>query len=183
MKAFTWFLLFLLALLFAAGYYFYEYIYIPKKVLITRLSEENLKLKYEMKDELDRLYRDCKSQNTHTTEKNVEHKSLAGNTPDNDTVSSNTIEPVAFAFSIRDLFKGSTLSIKGKALINEFYNQIKGRDFDSIRIVINRRNPSAARKVLNIKKYLIKLGLDKNRVWARLDRKIVKDSVYIKILW
>ncbi len=183
MKAFTWFLLFLLALFLAAGYYLYEYVYIPQKILISRLEEENLKLKYEIRDEMDRLYRECSSKKSKNREKTFVEETVSNDSVKKDTVSNVLLEPISFAFSARDLFKGSRLSTKGRALVNEFYNQIKEKQFDSIRILINRKNPSAARKVLNIKKYLVKLGLDKNRVWARLDKNLPKDSVYIKILW
>ncbi len=182
MKAFTWFLLFTLAVIGASLYYFYQYVYIPRNALISRLEDENLSLKYEVTDELNRLY----SKN-HTVSNNMDTTtSNADNSIKNakkDSIVSHKIEPVSFAFSIKDVFQKSGLSLKGKALISEFYNQIEGKKFDSIRILINRRNSQAARKVLNIKKYLVKLGLDKKKVWARLDRKVSRDSVYFKIIW
>lgn len=182
MKTFTWFLIFLLALIFAFGYYFYEYIYTPKTILISRLEEENLKLKYDVKDRLDRLYRECKKKKKSDSAQFTVSQMTYRDTQSIDTLHIQKAEPISFAFSIKDLFKGASLSKKGKVLINEFYNQIKDKSFDSLRVIINRRNAFAARRVLNIKKFLVGLGLSKDRVWARLERKVPRDSVYIKIL-
>ena len=181
MKTFTWFLIFLLALIFAFGYYFYEYIYTPKTILISRLEEENLKLKYDVKDRLDRLYRECKKMKTDSAQLIISQASYR-DTQSIDTLHIQKAEPISFAFSVKDLFKGASLSKKGKVLINEFYNQIKDKSFDSLRVIINRRNAFAARRVLNIKKFLVGLGLSKDKVWARLDKRVPRDSVYIKIV-
>jgi len=182
MKAFTWFLLFILALLGATGYYVYRYVYLPKNLMLIRLKEENLKLKYEIRDRLNTVYKECEKKGSvraTTSEDTV----LTQENNDTSSEESTYAEPLVFSFAIRDIFKGSRLSRKGKALIKEFYSQIKDRQFDSIRVVINRRNSQAARKVLNIKQYLVSLGLRKDKVWARLSGDVPRDSIIFKLIW
>ncbi len=180
MKTFTWFLLFLLALLGASGYYIYRYVYLPKNLMLVRLNRENLKLKYEIRDEMNAVYRECEKKSS--TGPIVSEDTISSSENNNDTIY-RYIEPLVFSFSIKDLFKNSRLTTKGKAIIKEFYSQIKDRQFDSVRIVINRRNPRAARKVLNIKRYLVSLGLKKDKVWARLSKDVPKDSVIFRLIW
>ncbi len=174
MKAFTWFLLFVLMLVAATGYYIYRYVYIPKSIMLARLQDENLKLKYDIKDMVNRAYETC--------QKSVNLKeSQTDSTEDNGSDSGKSIEHITFSFAIRDLFRKNNLSTRGKEIVKEFYSNIKDRKFDSLRVIINRKNHSAARKVLNIKKYLVSLGLEKDRVWARLSKDITKDSVVFRI--
>ncbi len=183
MKAFTWFLLFLLALMSGVGYYLYRYVYIPRNMMLVRLSEENLKLKYEIGDKVDRAYKECAKERKITS---IVRQDTLKSPEIKDTSITSGIpasEPLVFSFAIKDLFKRSRLSSRGKALLREFYSQIKDREFDSVRIVINRKNAQAARKVLNIKQYLISLGLKKDKVWARLSGDIPRDSVRFKLLW
>lgn len=182
MKGFTWFLLFLLALIGAIGYYVYRYIFIPERVLLVRLNEENLKLKYEIQDRLNEVYREMKERSaTEEDEKEDTLKTDGGDVTSSNQV--NAFKHFSVSFSIKDLFVRNQLSTRGKALIREFYSQIQNKEFDSIRIVINRKNTRAARKVLSIKQYLVSLGLQKDRVWARLSNEIPKDSIRVNILW
>ncbi|GEM_PF-3890768 len=182
MKAFTWFLLFIIALLGAFGYYLYRYVYVPKNLMLVRLSEENLKLKYEIKDKVDRAYKEC-GKGRKATSVTPRDTLITPAIKDTATTGIPATEPLVFSFAIKDLFKRSRLSSRGKALVREFYSQIKDREFDSVRIVINRKNAQAARKVLNIKQYLVSLGLKKDKVWARLSGDIPRDSVRFKLLW
>lgn len=169
--------LFLFSLLIGAySLFFYEFKYKPLKNAIEDLKKENERL-VELLTEREKAWREEKLKSLEPVlpaelEKAFQEEPKGG---------------LSISFSEKDLFKpgSSALTEKGKSIISDYYETLRKIRFREIEILIHPDPPGrkklAAKRVLGIKRFLIKKGLNSQKVWAWVRKDVEPGKILIKI--
>jgi outer membrane protein OmpA-like peptidoglycan-associated protein len=170
-----WFLFFLIAGVLIFGYYFYRFEWIPTQKALEDLEQENKRLFSLLKE-----YSEIEEDTVPSPSLPKEVKSLVEEKPD---------EGLKITLSVSDLFSRGKTKLKdsGKKLIKNFYQGIKKRkiSYREIEILIHPDPPKgkklAARRALAVKYYFIKLGVNRNKVWAWVKEHVPPGKIVISV--
>jgi len=175
-RVINWFLFFLLLGGLIFGYYFYKYEWTPTLQALQDLQKENKKLLSMLNEKTGIV---GEEEPTPTLPKEV--KTLVEEKkPD---------EGLKLTLSVSNLFsKGKTkLKDSGKKLIKNFYEGIKKKKikYREIEILIHPDPPKtrklAAKRVLAVKYYFVKLGVNRNKVWAWVKDYVPQGKIIITV--
>ncbi len=169
--------LFLISLLVGSyTFFFYEFKYRPLKNAFEDLKKENEKL-VEILAEREKAWREAQLRPLEPVlpaevQRAFEEEPQGG---------------LSISFNEKDLFKlgSAALTEKGKKLISDYYETLRRVKFKEIQILIHPDPPGrkklAAKRVLGIKKFLIKKGLNRKKVWAWVRKDVEPGKVLLKI--
>ncbi|MGB9824544.1 MAG: hypothetical protein ACPLN0_00255 [Candidatus Hydrothermia bacterium] len=87
-------------------------------------------------------------------------------------------------YNVGDFFEGNAtkLSQKGKQVLTGLKEGLVNVSFDSLLIVIYpERGNISSKRALEIKSYLVSLGLEKEKVWGKVSTEGEKDKIIVRI--
>jgi len=91
--------------------------------------------------------------------------------------------PYDLKYSVKEFFTGNSaeLSTRGIEVLNNLFTAVKSLPFDSLTILLKSGGDLQVNRALKIKAYLVSLGLDEKRVFARVSKSGEKDFVIIRV--
>lgn len=157
MKKIGWFFFISTIILLLSYLRFYYFTYIPLKSEFEAFRAENTILK-------DSLLK------------------LAGQREKSQEVSTKILKELKY--NVGDFFEENTsrLSLKGKQVLNDLKESLVNVSFDSLLIVLYpEKGNISSKRALEIKSYLVSMGLEKEKVWGKVSTDGEKDKIIVRI--
>jgi hypothetical protein len=139
--------------------YFYYFRYVPLETHAELLEKENRVIKDSLLAALDKI------------------------TPRSQRNEPKLQSSYDLKYSLKDFFSGNSaeLTSRGVEALNKLYSSISAMPFDTVMILLYPGGNLQATRALKIKSYLVSLGMDETKTFARVNKSGEKDFIIIRV--